>query len=987
MPRKGRRSQPQSYEDSVIAEENSGRSSSYDQPSDGSSSRRRYLVPVQLDKFWGDEGEDLDGWLFHVDSVGQMEQWTSEEKMRRAVVALAGRARTEYRSHMSTYDTSDLLTWDTFRTFLKEQFGPKNPALHWNKKLMSIREGAAETVTAYCSRFRRTLLQLQEASGNPLPDLTVVAWFQEGLRPDLQTELERYLPTKLTDAFRSAEKAERIWKRQQCQREWDVSCFAVDQMSSTVPSAAVHRSRISSNLPPDGGSYVVSPAVPSAVPSSSQLLQQLVSQQSQIIAQQGAVLKLLQSHSQSSQPQSGFRQSTNPQLSASASGHQTASRAFRGQCHYCKKFGHRIAECRKRLAKDDASSRPVSTPVVPASVAHDNDSSGQIVNSVQCDHAALGHTSSNAIPTCNLVVEGTQPVSCVLDSGAVASIVSDHFVDSLDNDVQERVVSADRKTLVAANGGKLTVVGTVVLSLTIGDVRVSHPFTVVRDFAFPVLLGSDFLRDVNAVLDYQDGTVTLWVSPSSKVKLSIVGVVAEKRGLTLSGFNEATGRICAFTSQDRPAVVLDTTDKHFMGDVHSLGSVVDSVRESQNVRLQTTFGFKPSTSVVANTTLDVDQMARLSALIDKYSSVFAHNSDDMGRTTIAHHKIDTGDYAPVNQMPYRLSPSDRENVQSQIETMLKQGIVRDSRSPWASPVILVDKKDGSKRFCVDYRKVNELTKKDRYPIPRVDDSLDLLAGNQYFTCLDLQSGYWQLPVAPEDIEKTAFITPVGLFEFTVMPFGLCNAPSTFQRAMDTVLAGLKWQTCIVYLDDVLIFSPDFATHLTHLESVFQRFQKYNLKLKTEKCNFAQQQLRYLGYLVTPDGLLPDPEKIRAVRDLAVPTTKSQLGSFLGLTAYNRRFVRSYALVASPLTRLLRDDTPFHWDERHQQAFEHLKACLTSPPLLVHPDWDKPFRLQTDASDYAIAAILAQVSDDASTEKVVCYASRHLTDAERKFDTR
>ena len=328
-------------------------------------------------------------------------------------------------------------------------------------------------------------------------------------------------------------------------------------MSSTVPSASVHQLHISSNPPPDGKSYVASPAVSSAVPSSSQLLQQLVSQQSQIIAQQSAVLKLLQSQSQ---PQSGFCQSTSPQLSASSSGHPTAYREFRGQCHYCKKFGHRIAECRKRLAKDDASSRPVSTPVVTALIGHDNDSSGQIVNSVQCDHAAVGHTSSNAIPTYNLVVEGTQPVSCVLDWGAVTSIVSDHFVDSLDHDVQERVVSADRKTLIAANGGKITVVGTVVLSLTIGDVQVSHPFTVVRDFAFPVLLGSDFLRDVNAVLDYQEGTFTLWISPSSKVKLSIVGIVAEKSELTLPGFNEATGRIRAFTSQDQSAVILDTTD-------------------------------------------------------------------------------------------------------------------------------------------------------------------------------------------------------------------------------------------------------------------------------------------------------------------------------------------------------------------------------------------------------------------------------------------
>jgi hypothetical protein len=384
--------------------------------------------------------------------------------------------------------------------------------------------------------------------------------------------------------------------------------------------------------------------------------------------------------------------------------------------------------------------------------------------------------------------------------------------------------------------------------------------------------------------------------------------------------------------------------------------------------------------------LSPTQHTNLQALLSEYGDIFAQSSSDLGRSQVATHRIDTGDHSPVNVPPYRLSPANRDEIERQIHSMMQSGVVRPSRSPWASPVVLVDKPDGSKRFCVDYRKVNACTKKDRYPIPRVDDSLDILSGKQYFTTLDLMSGYWQIPLAEDDIEKTAFITPVGLFEFTTMPFGLCNAPSSFQRAMDSVLAGLKWRSCIVYLDDILVFSDDFESHLQDLAAVFQRIRDSRLKLKPSKCKFAEQELRYLGYLVTPTGLRVDPAKVQAVTALSVPANKSQLRSFLGLTSYYRRFVPAYAAIAEPLTRLLRDQAPFQWTVDQQCSFDHLKQQPTSAPILIHPDWKKPFLLQTDASDFAVAAVLAQIGDD-GLEHVVSYASRQLTPSERKYDTR
>jgi len=315
--------------------------------------------------------------------------------------------------------------------------------------------------------------------------------------------------------------------------------------------------------------------------------------------------------------------------------------------------------------------------------------------------------------------------------------------------------------------------------------------------------------------------------------------------------------------------------------------------------------------------------------------------------------------------------------------MLDAGFIRESNSEYASGVVVVEKKGGELRFCVDYRDLNKKTKKDSYPLPRIDDILETLQGSQWFSSLDLASGYWQVEMKPEDIPKTAFITHHGLFEFTVMPFGLTNAPGTFQRLMDKVLRDELWKSVVVYLDDVNIFSKTWEEHLKHLENVFERIKKAGLKLSPKKCQFGNSELKFLGHIVGQDGIKMDPAKIEKVQNFPKPVNVTQVRSFLGLCNYYRKFVKGFARRASPLTELLRKGEEFNWTNRHQRAFEDLREQLTTEPILIYPDWEKPFILSTDASTFAVGAILSQL-DKQGNERVIAYASRQLKPAEKNY---
>jgi hypothetical protein len=379
------------------------------------------------------------------------------------------------------------------------------------------------------------------------------------------------------------------------------------------------------------------------------------------------------------------------------------------------------------------------------------------------------------------------------------------------------------------------------------------------------------------------------------------------------------------------------------------------------------------------------QSEQFSALLRKWPGVFSAHEEDFGFTTAVHHRIPTGTAPPIRERYRPVPPTLYPELRGLLKSMLDSGVIQESSSPWAAAVVLVKKKDGSLRFCVDYRRLNAVTHKDSFPLPRIEESLTGLHQAEWYSTLDLASGYWQVGVAPPDQEKTAFVTPLGLYEFSRMPFGLCNAPATFQRLMQRCLGDKVHDHLLIYLDDVIIYSPDFETHLRHLEQVFERLQSHGLKLQPKKCQFFQRQVLYLGHVVSGQGVATDQEKTRAVQDWPVPTTVKQVRSFLGFVGYYRRFIASFSKLAAPLNRLLqgtasRSSAPVTWTAECQTAFEFLKQQLLSAPILAFANFNLPFKLYTDASLDGLGAVLAQMQD--GKERVIAYASRSLVPAER-----
>ena len=379
---------------------------------------------------------------------------------------------------------------------------------------------------------------------------------------------------------------------------------------------------------------------------------------------------------------------------------------------------------------------------------------------------------------------------------------------------------------------------------------------------------------------------------------------------------------------------------------------------------------------------DSAMQTQLAEVLVQYQDVFSRDDTDLGLTHLAEHVIETGDARPVKQPPRRIPMALAGEEKKAIDQMLKQGIISESCSPWASPVVLVKKKNGKTRTCVDYRKLNSVTVKDAYPLPTTQECLDTIAGAMYFSSLDMTSGYNQIPVSKKDIPKTAFVTKHGFYEFNVMSFGLTNAPATFQRVMELALRGLQWSTCLIYLDDVLIFGSTFEEHLQRLKQVLDRIRAANLKLKPEKCSLMQTEVPFLGHIVSREGVRPNPENISKVMRWPEPANVTEVRGFLGLCSYYRRFIKDFAVVAKPLTELTCNDSPLVWTDECQSAFDELKSRLVGPDIMAFPRDDAQYILDTDACDIGIGAVLSQVQD--GCERVIAYASRSLTKAERNY---
>ncbi|KAI5750678.1 hypothetical protein M8J77_000323 [Diaphorina citri] len=352
-------------------------------------------------------------------------------------------------------------------------------------------------------------------------------------------------------------------------------------------------------------------------------------------------------------------------------------------------------------------------------------------------------------------------------------------------------------------------------------------------------------------------------------------------------------------------------------------------------------------------------------------------------TDFASHYIDTGDHRPIRQRPYNVNPKMQEVINLEVDKMLSEGVIEPSNSPWSNPIVLVKKPDNSYRFCLDFRKLNEVTVKDAYPLPRIDNVLDSLRNAHYISKLDLKSAYWNIPLAPESREKTAFaVFGRGLFHFTKMAFGLTNAVATFQRFMDRLIGADLAPHAFVYLDDIVIATENLETHLRILELILKRLVEAKLRVNWEKSEFGVTQTTYLGYVIDRFGLQISTEKVQPLLDYPPPKNLKELRRFLGMCSWYRRFIPDFAGETAPLTKLMRKKQRWEWDEPQQAAFVKLKALLASPPILSRPDFSKPFTVQTDASFSGLGSCLTQEIE--GKECVIAYASRALTGAELNY---
>lgn len=387
--------------------------------------------------------------------------------------------------------------------------------------------------------------------------------------------------------------------------------------------------------------------------------------------------------------------------------------------------------------------------------------------------------------------------------------------------------------------------------------------------------------------------------------------------------------------------------------------------------------------------LNQEENRNLINLCKKFKHIFYKENEPLTFTNAVKHKIPTTDDIPIYTKTYRYPYIHKEEVKKQIDNMLEQGIIRQSYSPWSSPVWIVPKKiDASGkqkwRLVIDYRKLNEKTISDRYPLPNITEILDKLGRCMYFTTLDLASGFHQLEMHPKDIPKTAFTVEGGHYEYIRMPFGLKNAPSTFQRVMDNVLKDLVGKICLVYLDDIIIFSTSLTQHINDIQAIFDRLSLSNFKVQLDKSEFLRKEIAFLGHIVSTDGIKPNPMKIEAIQKFPIPKTQKDIKSFLGLLGYYRKFIPNFAQLTKPMTSCLKKGKPVIISEDYTNTFNTCKTILMNDPILQYPDFSKPFILTTDASNVALGAILSQGT--IGSDKPICYASRTLSVSEVNYST-
>lgn len=622
-------------------------------------------------------------------------------------------------------------------------------------------------------------------------------------------------------------------------------------------------------------------------------------------------------------------------------------------------------------------------------------------------------------PTYRIPVKlGNIELMAVVDTAAQVTIISDNLLRRL------KVAPPEiRKIVLQTAGRKMKMSGSIVgpVLLQLGN-KTCEEEIYVAPIQDDMLLGLDLLRKHCAEIDLQAGTIRIdnevvnmelsgsraiskvVVARRTIVPPNSVGLVPCQTSTKVSQFmfkprsdlqvlvprsvHKGTSHmvICAVNTTDKNVVFKMDQRVGKAEEVAVIQQVLkENVSQEYSPRRMDTSIPNHLAEMLNNSKeyLNDVQLKQLAELTCRYQDVFAKDDFDLGNFTTIEHSIDTKDAPPVKQRMRRTPVCFVDEEKANLDKMLKAKVIEPSSSEWASAPVLIRKRDGQVRWCVDYRALNAVTRKDVYPLPLLDECMDTLAENTCFSKLDANSAYWQVPIKESDRKKSAFITKYGLFQFIRMAFGLCNAPATYSRIMNLVLRGLNWDIVLAFLDDIIVMGRDFEDHLWNLEEVLKRLQEYGLKLKPRKCELCKPRVKFLGRWVGEDGLQLDEENIKTVKEWPRPETTRHVEQFLGLMNYHRNFMKDYARIAVPLYGLT-GKAKFVWRTEHEEAFQQIKEALTQAPVLGLPNKRDPFILDTDASDIAIGAVVSQVQK--GEEKVIAYASVGLSPEQRRYCT-
>ena len=549
------------------------------------------------------------------------------------------------------------------------------------------------------------------------------------------------------------------------------------------------------------------------------------------------------------------------------------------------------------------------------------------------------------------------------------------------------------------------------LKIRIGDWEGCNKFILTDKITENAILGMDFLGQYNwykntnciQILDAQDKIICelekdIEVPPNTEmVLLAKANKAFSNKTIIFEPFDHSSQGIIAAKSISQvdessifPIQVFNYGTKSIKLKKSQLFGMIELPKCTNNVKENKANELRENNKLLFDhlmATIDMGsqltatQKEQLVNLLVKYKETLSLSKSDLGECNVLTHKIDTSNCAPIKQPLYKTTLDQKFEIEKHVQDMYNNNIIEPSESPWHNNPVLVEKKNGEKRFCIDFRLLNRATLKDAYALPRIDEIVDAIGKAKLFTTLDLASGFWQILLDESSKEKTAFSSILGLMQFRVMPFGLCNAPATFQRLIEKVLTGLNWKQCVAYLDDTVVHSKNFEEQLIRLEQILIRFKEANLKIRVDKCKFAKEEVEFLGFKITKNGLLPCETKVEAIKKMQPPSNKKGVRSLIGFINHYRIFMKHLAHVSDPLYRLTRKNVKFEWTKECQDAFEQIKNLLITAPLLVYPERDKDFIIECDASNTALGAALSQ-----DPTRPIAFASRQLTPTERRYST-